>query len=470
MNGLSPALLISAVLTLVAIMGLGVYSGKKVKNADDFDTGGGNVGMVMVAGMIIGTLVGGSSTIGTAQLSFLSGLSAWWFTLGSATGCLLLGLGLCKPLRASGGETIQEIISREYGPTSGIVTSILTSVGIIINIVAQVLAANALLSTMFGLSTGVCAIVSVIIMACYVLFGGLRGTGILGVVKLVLIYLAVVIGGLMALRLSGGLDALRVQLPQQQYFNLFSRGVGVDVGAGLSVALGVASTQTYVQAILAAKSDREARKGALLSAVMIPPIGILSIFIGWHMRVAFPNLDAGQAFPQFILQYMPPVLGGVFLATLLIAIVGTGSGMALGFGKIVTNDLYKRYINPNASGKQQLLVTRIVILTSLVVSALCTMGNLSSVILTFGFLSMGLRAAVLLIPMLTALYLPGRIKSSYAIVSSILGIIAMLVGKWLSVPFDPLFLGIAAGAAVALIGLLRGKAGRRPSDKPNSDT
>jgi SSS family solute:Na+ symporter len=236
-------------------MWLGVFSGKKVKDAADFDTGGNSAGAVMVAGTLIGTLVGGSSTIGTAQLAFLSGLSAWWFTLGSAIGCVLLGVVLCKPLRASGSGTIQEIISRQYGGISGVVTSILASIGFVINIVAQILAANALLATMFGLSPTACAAVSVAIMACYVLFGGIRGAGILGVVKLVLIYLAVVIGGVLALRLSGGLGVFVQVLPKDQYFNLFSRGVGVDVGAGLSVALGVVSTQTYVQAILVAKND-----------------------------------------------------------------------------------------------------------------------------------------------------------------------------------------------------------------------
>lgn len=459
MNSLSPVLLITAAFTLAGIMALGVFSGKKVKNAADFDTGGNNAGAVMVAGTLVGTLVGGSSTIGTAQLAFLSGLSAWWFTLGSALGCVLLGLGLCKPLRTSGSGTIQEIISREYGGASGVVTSILTSVGIVINIVAQILAANALLATLFGLSPGVCAALSVVIMASYVLFGGIRGAGLLGVVKMILIYLSVLICGFLALKLSGGLATFFDALPRERYFNLFSRGAGVDLGAGLSVALGVVSTQTYVQAILVAKSDASARRGALLSAAIIPPVGILSIFIGYHMRLQFPGMPAGQAFPRFIIDYLPPSVGGVFLATLLIAIVGTGSGMALGFGRIVTNDIYKRYINPAASGKQQLRVSRIVILASLVVSALFTMGNLGSVILTFGFLSMGLRAAVLLVPMLTALFLPGRMRRDYAIASSVLGLAAMLVGEWLNVPFDSLFLGIAAGAVVATLGLVKGMSG-----------
>ncbi len=465
MEGLSPILLSTAAVTLTAILGLGVLSGKKVKNSSDFDTGGNSAGAVMVAGTLLGTLVGGSSTIGTAQLAFLNGLSASWFALGSALGCLLLGLGLSGPLRASGAGTIQEIIGRQYGGVSGVVTSVLASLGIVFNIVAQILAANALLATLFGLPPGVCAVVSVVIMACYVLFGGIRGAGILGIVKLALIYLSVVICGVLALRLSGGPGTFVRELPGNRYFNLFSRGFGVDAGAGLSVALGVLSTQTYVQAILVARDNRAARGGALLSAILVLPIGILSIFIGYHMRIRFPGMPAGQALPRFILEYLPPALGGVFLATLLIAIVGTGSGMALGFGRIVTNDIYRRYVRPKADGKQQLRVSRIVILASLLVSAAFTMGNLGSVILTFGFLSMGLRAVVLLVPMLAALYLPGRLRNGYAVASSILGLAAMLAGKWMNTPFDPLFLGIAAGLVVAILGILIQPPGRREAEK-----
>ena len=38
----------------------------------------------------MGTLVGGASTIGTAQLAYSFGFSAWWFTLGAGLGCVML--------------------------------------------------------------------------------------------------------------------------------------------------------------------------------------------------------------------------------------------------------------------------------------------------------------------------------------------------------------------------------------------
>lgn len=456
MPGLPPTLVLTAAATLAVILGLGYLSGRRVRDSEDFDTGGNAAGPVLVSGTIVGTLVGGSSTLGTAQLAFLHGLSAWWFTLGASAGCLLLA-ALSRPLRSARSGTIQEIIGREYGAATGAASSVLASAGFLINIVAQVLAANALLETLFGLSALVRAEIAVLLMAFYVVFGGIRGAGLLGILKMTLIYLAAVVAGTTALRLSGGFGTFLRELPRERYFDLFARGVGVDFGAGLSVALGVLSTQTYVQAILTARDDRSARNGALISAAIIPPVGFLAVLVGYHMRLAFPELPAGQAFPRFLLEYLPPAWAGLFLATLLVAIVGTGAGMALGFGRIVSNDLYSRYAGPRADGKRRLLATRATILAALAVSALFTLGSLGRTILSFGFLSMGLRAAVLLVPMAAALFLPGRMRGSWATASSAAGLGAVLAAEAAGLPFDPLFAGIAASAVVAGAGLLAGR-------------
>ena len=94
MHQLTASHLIGLVATLLVITAVGVRSGKKVSSAEDFSTGGGaSVGIVI--GSLMGTLVGGASTIGTAQLAFTHGFSALWFTLGAGIGCLILGLLTC---------------------------------------------------------------------------------------------------------------------------------------------------------------------------------------------------------------------------------------------------------------------------------------------------------------------------------------------------------------------------------------
>lgn len=460
MNQLTYLHLIGVILTLSIIMGVGIYFGKKIKSASDFSTGGRNASSTIVAGTIVGTLVGGSSTIGTAQLAYIYGLSAWWFTIGAGIGCVIMAIIFIKPIRISNCSTIQQIISNEYGQTSGIVTSVLNTLGIILNIVAQILAANALLTTMFGIGPIESAIISVILMTCYVVFGGVLGTGVLGIIKLILIYIAVIFGAFTVLKLSGGFLNIYNTLPHEEYFNLFSRGFGVDVGAGFSVVLGVLSTQTYIQAVICAKSNKAAKTGALVSAVMIPPIGIGGILIGMYMRINYPYINPGQAFPFFIINNIHPFLGGVILATLLIAIVGTGSGMALGFGTIVTNDIYKKFINKNANSNNELFVTRMVIIISLIVSAIFTIGNLKSTILTWGFMSMGLRATVLLVPLCGALFFKGKIYRAFAIMSSVLGLSTFVLSDiFIDINFDPLFIGMLVSLIVAVIGSCLNRSG-----------
>lgn len=447
----------TSVITLIGIMLIGVYSGRSVKNSADFDSGGKSAGTLMVAGTILGTLVGGSATIGTSQLAFDFGLSAWWFGLGCSIGCLIMGLFLSKGLRRTNCITIQQMISEEYGSAAGVITSVLGSVGIMLNVVSQILAANALLYTMFGWSPLVCALVSITIMAFYIVFGGVKGAGLLGIVKFVLIYITVVVCGLMAFSMAGGFDGFAAALPADKYFNFFARGFMVDFGACFSVVLGVFSSQAYVQGIIMGKDLKAARNGTLLSAFISLPVGILCVFIGYYMRMNFPEMSAASVLPQFVLNYTNDIFAGVAFAAMLIAVVGTGAGMALGFGIIMINDIYKRFINKNSSDKASLFATRVTILGVLVFSALFTLGNVGSAILTFGFLSMGLRAAVLTAPMFGALFLTDKVDKKYACASSFLGFGFMMISESIGITLDPLlagmilsFLCLAAGYAVKM--------------------
>ena len=88
-------MIIGLVLTVAMILGLSIYSGTK------FKAGASKNGSAITAGIIMGTLVGGSSTVGTAQLAYNYGMSAWWFTLGGGIACLVLALVYVKPFRNS---------------------------------------------------------------------------------------------------------------------------------------------------------------------------------------------------------------------------------------------------------------------------------------------------------------------------------------------------------------------------------
>ncbi len=296
--------ILGLILAVALIETVGILSVRKVKNASDFHTSGGKAGTWVVAGAIIGTLVGGQSTVGTAQLAFSFGISAWWFTLGMALGCVALAIGYVVPLRHSDSTTLLEIVRKEYGRKAEMTGSVLCSLGMFISIIAQVLSAAALLMTLFNIPFGVSAIISAIIMTLYVVFGGLWSAGIGGVVKIILLCISALAAGVIVLVLAKGytglVDSIKgillhtdIQLVDglntindvnAKYQNIFARGISKDAGSCLSVILGVLSTQTYAQAIWSGRSDSVARRGAMISALISIPIGFACVMVGMYMR------------------------------------------------------------------------------------------------------------------------------------------------------------------------------------------
>ena len=121
--------ILGIVLSIVLIEVVGILSSRKVKTADDFSRAGGKAGTWVVCGTIMGTLIGGQSTVGTAQLAFTYGISAWWFTLGAALGCVALAIAYVIPLRRSDSTTLLEVVSKEYGKKAEVLGSLLCSLG-----------------------------------------------------------------------------------------------------------------------------------------------------------------------------------------------------------------------------------------------------------------------------------------------------------------------------------------------------
>jgi SSS family solute:Na+ symporter len=441
------------VVTLLIIVGAGIYAGTRVKGEKDFSGASRKAGSAVVAGTIMGTLVGGSSTIGTAQLAFQYGLDGWWFTLGAGIACLLLGTFMLRPLYSSNKSTIPQYLTETYGQAIGPISSVFTSIGIFINVIAQGLAAVALLTSMAHVSTTVALVISTVLVLAYVLAGGLQGTGIVGTIKLTMLYGAVIAAGGIALYKFGGMSGLFEAFPEHfPWFSLFGRGFSLDFAAGFSLVVGVLSTQTYIQAVLSARSFSQARKGALISAFFIPPVGIGGILVGMYMKAHitdFPGLKSADVLPTFILHYMPPLLGGAVLATLLVAVVGTWAGLNLGISTMLTRDIYKRYIDKKADDKKALLVQRVLILCLCAVTIVAVSSNMGGLILGFSFLSMGLRGCSALFPLLGAMFFKRFVSPVAGISAAVLGPLTDLIWH-LVYPkgLDPLYPGLLVSAGV----------------------
>ena len=468
--------IIGIILTVGLLLAVSWLSGRKVKDAKTF-TAGGTSGSWMVCGALMGTLMGGQCTVGTAQLAFNFGLSAWWFTIGAALGAVVLAIFYAAPIRRSGCSTLLEIVARQYGHKAETVGSLLFLIGIFISIVAP--------------------LVGAVLIMLLVLFGGIKSAGAAGIIKLVLLYFSSLAAGIVVWRMAGSpagvvgsIDSVYalpgiaeengiadIESIHHRYGSLFGRGVLTNLGGCLSIVLGVVTTQTYAQSIWSAATTPKAKRGALYCAFLIPLIGGACTLVGMYMRghyVTAAELTAlqaaggslpdgvgviensAQAFPAFILQHMPAWIGGIMLGTLLINILGCASGLSLGAATIMVRDVVQNIQSKYRNTPLRLSTlaqTRLSIVAILLLAAGAANLFQGAFINDLGFLSLGLRAVALVFPLSFALWLPNRFRPRAVLLSMVIGTATMLLAKFLALPGDPVYYGLAACAIVIMTGL-----------------
>jgi SSS family solute:Na+ symporter len=326
-------------------------------------------------------------------MAYRYGLAAWHFTLGSGLACLILALFFAKALRQSESITVAQFLGQRFGPRFQIYSSLIASSGMLMQIVAQFLAASALIGTAFHFPPAPAIVTAAVLTLGMIVSGGIVGAGLVGKLKCFLLYLIMLLCTGIALKEAGGWHALLAGARSEGAdLSLFAYGVRPAVIDMASMIIGVLSTQIYLQAVFAAQTVRSARRGALLSAALIPPLGLLGIVIGLYLRGQVPELatDTARALPFFINQSFPPALAALFLAGLLVIVLGTGAGLALGVATNLHNDFLARI--PWIRGRRHdVKMMRGLCLLIVFLAALVAWMSLHTAILQWSYVAMGLR-------------------------------------------------------------------------------
>jgi SSS family solute:Na+ symporter len=446
----------SLFITILVVIGSGIYSARTVKSAEGYSLGGRSSGVTLVTGTIAGTVIGGGATVGTAQLAYSLGFSAWWFTLGSGIGFILMGLFYARPLRSTGLETIPQYLVLNYGKMTGPLVSVISSIGMLLSAVASSLPGIQIIAAIFGIAPWSAAIILMILVAAYVFFGGMKGAGVSGIMKLVIIWVTLFAAGGTAFFALQDMPNFEIAFPAYPWFSLFGNGIWAGLGNLFSLIVGIICTQTYIQAIFSASDSRIAAVGAFAAAMVVIPVGLPSIAIAMFMHATHPDILPILVLPIYLLQYQPAWLGGMGIAGILLSLIGSIGGLALGIGTMVSKDLCYELLQIKTS-QTVLWVNRITVLFVIFVAALIALLNLNSQVLVWNYMSMALRGGGVFLPLTLAIFIPGRLTNGWAVSSMVLSTVASIAAATVfHLPIDPLFIGITVSAVIIMLGLVWG--------------
>ncbi len=449
--------LVFLVITMLAGLLPGFIAARKIKSADEYSVGGRKSGAGMVAGCIIGTIVGGAATVGTAQMGFKIGMPAWWFTLGSGIALLLMAFVYAKPLRDSKLTTIAQFMEVKYGSQAGVLTGVSASAGIFFSIVASSLTALHLVSSIFKVDILTSMLLIIIVAGGIIFFGGLSGSGMAGLFKVGTIFITIFVGGIFAYVDMGQIQGMHRIFTDDSWFSLFGHGLQNGLINLLSMIVGIVATQSYVQAIFSAKDAKTAVAGCAAAALVVVPVGLPSVIIGMYMAAYHPEINPIDALPMYLLNYLPEWLGGIGIAALLLSALGSIAGLALGVATMLTNGIVLK-VYKNLSSKANLAVSRINVILVITAALVFTSYHLESSVLEWNFLSMALRGSGIFLPLTLAVLTSRKFSQRTGFWAMLVSIVLACVWNKLQLAdIDGLLVSLAAGLIIFLPELISGR-------------
>ncbi|MBT3635617.1 MAG: sodium/solute symporter [Opitutae bacterium] len=234
-------------------------------------------------------------------------------------------------------------------------------------------------------------LIMAIVTGAYVILGGLKAVIVTDVIQSVLLLLAGLlvafitfsqpeVGGWanMTARDLGPEGADRLHL-----YNASNHGklpwTGVLTGLMVLHFYYWGTNQFIVQRALSARSDKEARMGILAAGFFKLLIPFFSIGTGIAAYYLFKdrNLDVAQdaVFIKLLTELIAPIgfgLVGLIAAGMIGAILSSLDSMMNSAATIMTFDIYKRYLKPDATDKQLISMGRIWIVVFIVLAGILT--------------------------------------------------------------------------------------------------
>ena len=403
--------------SLLGVMALGLWAGRKESTTKDYFLAGRNVRWWGVAGSIFGSNISANHMVGMMGVGFTLGFAESHFEITAIAGLLLLCYCFLPVYRKLNIYTLSDYLSRRYDDKSRVAYSVIMV--LIITMVMMLPAfyigsrsVNFLLvdqahinEVLKASANGVAQTVQidktyyvygVLIMALvtgvYTIVGGLKAVIVTDVLQSILMlagalivawftFGAVEVGGWDGMRTldARGKDLMHLYLPSDHPQRPWT---GMLSGLMVLHFYYWGANQFIVQRALAAKTDKEARMGIITAGfakLLIPFISIgtgIAAYYVFAERMPGVQVDGDTAFPLLLREVVAPAgiagLVGLVAAGLIGAILSSVDSMMNSAATLITFDFYKRFVNPQATDRQLIRMGRMLIGVMVIGCALLT--------------------------------------------------------------------------------------------------
>jgi len=355
-------------LIVVTLLAVSLSRLKQVRTRADYLVAGRTLPAAVLVFTLLSSWVGSGSLLGGAENAYRHGFAALWQGGGGWAGLLLIFF-IAPRARKFAQFTIPDLLEARYNQTArvlGVVAVLFTYTAITSY---QLIGGGDILHLIFPDS--ISAVAGRYIMAAFVIvFTAIAGMGSVA-------YMDVVIGSLatasilLALpiltHLAGGWSGLSAALPATHFMVLGDISGVQAMELFLPTCLLMLGNQSMYQKFFSAKSERDARNavvGWVIGTVILETAIVALAVVG---SALFRTGEVSEH-PREILAYTAmhglrgnttlDLLGALMMGAIFAKIISTANNYLFSPATNLVNDVFTRYLRPDAGDREILLVSR----------------------------------------------------------------------------------------------------------------
>jgi SSS family solute:Na+ symporter len=421
---------------LAGMLALGAVISTRIKGFKDYFLAGGALTTPLLVCTLVSSYYGIDVTFGTSETSFYSGLVAWfWYSLPYYVFIAIAAMVIAPRLARYGDAmTLSDVLEYHYGRNTRIVGAAACFI-----YSAPVLAMGGLMTlmTFLGLSPTWGLIVTVAVCAIYTSMGGMWADVLSDTVQFVLMCVSLAIAIPYAIDWVGGWEFVE-HLPTHEATGeaLFMQHHG-----GLSGWMLVAWSLTgvtiliepaFYQRVFAAQDKRSVQRALLIGILLWASYDWGVTLVGIIARAAVEkgmlpaDLEGKQALLTLCVEMLPVGLRGLMVGGIIAAAMSNVDSYSLLAAGNVVYDIYRPLIEPNASDRRLMVLTRIGVLVVMIAAAALSL-MFARMRDAWQFMA-SVMAAVLLVPLMGALFAnPRRTAGLWGASAGFAGLLAFYI-------------------------------------------
>ena len=356
---------------VLALMSVSIAQIRKVKTKADYLVAGRSLPAYVLVFTLLCSWIGAGSLFAGAENAFKNGFAALWQPGGGWAGLLVI-LFVAPRARKFAQFTIPDLLEARYNAAARVLGTIAILFAYTAITSYQFKGGGDILHLAFGIdnTTGMYIIASFVIV--FTALAGMSSVAYMDVVIGLLITFTCCLSVPILLQRVGGWAGVQQTLPADRFQVLGHITFARAMEFFLPTFLLMLGNQSMYQKFFSAKSEKAARQavwGWIVGTLILETL-IVAIAVFGSALYGPSNPNGGVAeliqHPRETIPYvarhgLPSLVGALLLGAIFAKVISTANNYLFSPATNLVNDVYTRFINKDASNKQVLLVSRMMV-------------------------------------------------------------------------------------------------------------